>query len=123
MPGYALLSSFSERTGRDRRALTRHSYAQEAPYQLGDELGIARLFDLSAGGVGMVLSHQVVPGMLVSLELPDPANECWRLKLAEVVHVTPNSPDSWLVGSRFTRELSNDVLEGLLQCSPAGNGQ
>ncbi len=105
----------------ERRRPTRHHYLLEAPYRLGEEVGTALLHDLSTDGAGMVLPHQVVPGMMVGLELHDPARHCWRLKLAEVVHVTRRSPDEWVVGSRFTRELSREELEGMLQGTPAGN--
>jgi hypothetical protein len=62
----------------------------------------------------MLLPHEVLPGMLVSVELLDRPRQCWRLKLVQVVHATPRTPNLWLVGSVFAKQLSDEELHRLL---------
>jgi hypothetical protein len=111
----ALPSSTRKLRLSERRTRDRFPCLRETPYRLGDEFGTAILLDLSTTGAGLLLPRQVVPGMLVSVELLDELRACWRLKLLQVVHVTPSSPDSWLVGSLFTRQLSAEELQRLLR--------
>jgi hypothetical protein len=62
--------------------------------------GIARIIDLSARGVGLVLSTRIEPGVHVSVELLVLGN----LRLAsrgEVVHVTAEEGGRCRVGVRF----------------------
>jgi len=101
-------------TGPERRTKERHTCQREAPFRYGDAFGTAKLCDLSAGGVGMVTPRQLLPGTLVTVELHDRPRNSWRLKLLEVVHATPHTSDTWLVGTRFTRDLTGDELQGLL---------
>lgn len=98
----------------DRRGEARHPCLREVPYRLGDACGTAVVRDLSTTGAGMVLAHQVLPGMMVSVELLDQPRQCWRLKLLQVVHATRTGADTWLVGSLFTKQLTEEELQGLI---------
>ncbi len=100
--------------GANRRAQVRHPYAREVPFRYGEQYGTATLQDISASGVGLVLPRQLLPGMMVTVELHDKTYNSWRMKLVRVIHVTPRGAHQWLIGSRFTRELSAAELEGLL---------
>ncbi|MBY0523075.1 MAG: PilZ domain-containing protein [Gemmataceae bacterium] len=103
-------------TAADRRAVVRHPCNGEAPFRAGDRCGTARLRDLSAGGIGMVLPHRVAPGGIVTVELRDRVHHSLRLKLVQVVHVAPHTDDSWLIGSAFTKPLSEEELHAVLPC-------
>jgi hypothetical protein len=98
----------------DRRGGVRYPCLQEVPYRLGDACGTAVVRDLSTTGAGLFLSHEVLPGMMVCVELLDQPRQCWRLKLLQVVHATPSSGDTWLVGSLFTKQLTEEELQGLI---------
>lgn len=100
--------------GAERRVQVRHAYACDAPYRSNDHFGTARICDLSAGGIGMLLARQLMPGRLVTVELPDPARNSWRLKTLRVVHAAPKSAGQWLVGSMFTKALTTDELAAIL---------
>lgn len=100
--------------GPERRTQARHVCDIEAPYRLGDSFGTARLRDLSAGGVGLLLPRHVVPGGLLTVELRDRTHNSWRLKLLRVVHAAPQGPGCWKVGSAFTRRLTDAELAALL---------
>ena len=100
--------------GAERRTQVRHACACDASYRSGDHFGTARICDLSAGGVGMLLPRQVTPGGLLTVELRDRVRNSWRLKTLRVVHAAPRSPGMWLVGSAFTKVLTTEELAAIL---------
>jgi hypothetical protein len=70
----------------------------------------ARVFNISAAGVGLVLGRRVEPGTLLALDLPNPASGCARTLMARIIHATPGPGGTWLVGGSFLRRLDADVL-------------
>jgi len=100
--------------GADRRALVRHPCECEVPFRSGDRCGTARVRDLSAGGIGMVLPHKVAPGGLLTVELRDNQRQSWRMKLVQVVHATPERDERWLIGTAFTKQLTHEELHAVL---------
>jgi hypothetical protein len=73
----------------------------------------ARVMNISAAGIGLMLDRPVENGTLLNLDLRSPTTHSTRTILACVVHVT-SRPGEWNVGCNFIRELSDADLEALL---------
>jgi hypothetical protein len=73
-----------------------------------DERWLATVRDISAGGVGLLLSRRFEPGVLLAVELPE--GESARSVLARVAHATARGRGEWLVGCRFLSPLDEDEL-------------
>lgn len=69
---------------------------------LEGQLCRATPYDLSAGGVGVVVPHRLEPGTLVGVELKDRRGSVW-VKRLRVTHATPQAGGCWLVGGRFLK--------------------
>jgi hypothetical protein len=83
----------------------------------------ARVRDISAGGVGLVLPRRFEPGAGLIIEIPATAStEADRL-LARVVHATALSRGGWLLGCLFPSPLGEDRLRHLLHLANAQNGE
>jgi hypothetical protein len=67
--------------------------------------------DLSAGGMGLVLSRRFERGAVLVAELPGAGG---ATVLARVVQVTPFSGGRWLLGCAFCSRLSEDRVRSLL---------
>ncbi len=74
----------------------------------------ARVCNISAGGLCLVLARRFEPGTMLEIELTTPGEYPPKL-LAQVVHVHSDERGSWAVGCRFVSELSPEALEELLQ--------
>jgi hypothetical protein len=70
--------------------------------------------DLSAGGVGLVLSRPLEPDTPIELELAGPHQVCCLRVDARVVRVTPQRNGDWIVGCEFRRRLTDEELDTLL---------
>jgi hypothetical protein len=73
----------------------------------------ARVANISASGIGLVVDHAVGPGTLLSLDLESPTSGGRRTILACVVQVTTRSGKEWALGCNFIRELSEADLKAL----------
>jgi c-di-GMP-binding flagellar brake protein YcgR len=110
--------------GEERRGYVRYHY-RSAPalrYQVraSFEAGWAVLRDISAGGVGLLLSERLAPGSVVLIRLGDSLPEGAQTRLARVVHATARRSGAWLVGCEFTPPLSEEELAAIrLQLGPS----
>jgi hypothetical protein len=97
----------------ERRRSIRYACDEGALCHLGRALprGSRRawLVDVSAGGVGLLLTEEVRPGTRLALEF---APVFWVLRAA-VVHCTGLDGGKWLVGCRFDYPLDDDDLQAL----------
>lgn len=109
-----LPSALAPKDGSERRTVVRHPCSYAAPFRAGDQFGTALVRDLSAGGVGMLVPQQLAPGGLLTVELLDKGRQSWHLKLVHVVHATARAEDLWLIGTAFTRPLTDDELCAIL---------
>jgi hypothetical protein len=78
----------------------------------------ARVKDISAGGVGLLLRHRFRPGTILAVELHGASGGCVRVLAVRVVHATPRTVDSescWLMGCMFVEPLSDNELQTLLR--------
>jgi hypothetical protein len=71
---------------------------------------LARVRDISAHGIGLVLPHPVEPGALLTGDLESPTRNLVRTILARVVHVTSHERGEWIVGCALVSELSDADL-------------
>jgi hypothetical protein len=100
------------------RMRTRFSCDLTASYRkAGDAEGEshpAELLNISAQGIGLVV--QPTPaGSLINIDLHDVAGKLVRTMLACVVHTTQRASGDCVVGCTFVRELTEFVLQVLLQ--------
>jgi len=75
---------------------------------------IARVLNMSAGGVGLVFPSRIEAGTLLDLELIGKADQPGLAILASVVFVSPRSDANWLLGCNFIRELTAAELNALI---------
>ncbi len=74
----------------------------------------AKVLNLSASGVGLVVPAPVENGSLLSVELQPADGEFTRTMLACVVHQTAQAEGEWALGCNFIRSLSEEDLKALL---------
>jgi hypothetical protein len=75
-----------------------------------------KLHDISAGGVGVVLSRRFEPGAVLSIELSDRGGNPFTL-LGRVVHVRLRREGRYLLGCAFVSQLSAEEVETLRNLS------
>jgi hypothetical protein len=63
--------------------------------------------DVSASGIGLLMSQRLPVGALVLIELDGLAQGTPGLHPAWVVHATRRDDDTWLVGCRFVHRLGD----------------
>jgi hypothetical protein len=73
----------------------------------------AKVLDLSASGIGLLVNQPIEAGTLLSLELQGEAKESARVILGCVVRVDIPAPGEWVLGCNFIRELSDQEMQGL----------
>lgn len=107
-------------TGIERRVWIRYGSELEAvcraPTVRRESGWVARVKDVSRGGLGLVSRHRFRPGTPLLIELRDQAGDM-RLLAAHVVHAKPTDDDgqpAWLLGCSFGLMLSEKELQALL---------
>lgn len=104
----------------DRRAWVRYPSpcdptCQAAPQRSG-VYWPARIENLSAGGLALLVYHRVEEGMLLSITV-QPSAGCSRTLLVRVVRfsvLTAHPGLRWLAGCEFVEPLSDEMLGALL---------
>ncbi len=102
----------------ERRAWVRYDCNQDAscqpvPQKKTDECWRARILDVAAAGIRLLLPCRIEPGTTLVVELPTPQHLFTKRQL-RVVRVTAERKGRWSVGCAFDRNLSDDELNGLL---------
>jgi hypothetical protein len=70
----------------------------------------ALLHDISAGGLGLLVSSAIELGTVLIVQMRSPQQET-RSILVRAVHATPHENGNWLVGCRFRPSLTNAELD------------
>ncbi len=73
----------------------------------------ARVQNISASGISMLISRRFERGTLLSLELEATPDSPSRTLLVRVVRVKPHSKRKWLVACRFVTKLAEDEAKAL----------
>ncbi|MBY0525268.1 MAG: PilZ domain-containing protein [Gemmataceae bacterium] len=81
---------------------------------VGNDLCSAPVRDISVGGIGIVFDRRVDLGTLVAIEVLNKRQNFWHLKLLRVVHVTPQGAESWIIGSAFLKQFTDDEFQELI---------
>ncbi|HEX5269259.1 MAG TPA: PilZ domain-containing protein [Gemmataceae bacterium] len=104
---------------RERRASVRHATMMEASYHpiavaaFGPSCP-ARIWDVSLGGMALVVPHCYEPGEVLSV-VPEVLPESLSPALeARVLDVTPHGEGQWMARCQFLTPLSEDELNALL---------
>jgi hypothetical protein len=79
----------------------------------GDLRWPTKVRDISATGIGLLVSRRFEPGTILVVEMQGDPPVGERLLLARVVHTT-SAGGEWLVGCEFINPLSDDELEAFL---------
>jgi PilZ domain-containing protein len=74
----------------------------------------ARVLNVSATGIGLLIPQLIDTGALLSVELQPMSKNETRTILACVVHVNPQASGDFALGCNFIRELTEDDLHALL---------
>jgi hypothetical protein len=74
----------------------------------------ARVHNLSASGVGLLVSQHLEPGTLLMLELRNTRQRLTLVLVARVIHSTPQPDGSWLGGCVFAEKIDGADLQALM---------
>ena len=103
----------------ERRASVRHASTMEASYHpiavpaFGPSCP-ARIWDVSLGGMALVVPHSYDPGEVLSV-VPEVLPESLSPALeARVLNLTPHGDGLWMAHCEFLTPLTEDELDALL---------
>ena len=103
--------------GQERRAAVRFSCRRDTachPVPEGEQLCTARVVDISATGIGLLIDRPIEPETILAIDLQiDDLTLSYTL-LVEVRHSRAHKDGDYLVGCVFGRELSEYELKALL---------
>ncbi len=74
----------------------------------------AKVCNISADGVGLLLRRPFEPGTLLTLTLQSADASVERTMLVRVLHLKSRSRNEWLAGCAFVSELSDSELQALV---------
>jgi hypothetical protein len=98
----------------ERRAAARTPFEAEAVFYVGTEIWKAPCQNICPHGLGILLDRPPDPKTPIVVELRNRVENYWHRKHLRVVHATPRGDNTWIVGSMFVQELSDDELRALL---------
>ena len=75
---------------------------------------LAKVRDISAKGIGLVVKHPLYCGASLAIELRCTKGCFVRTLLARVIHVTSQEDGKWIVGCEFIEALGYDELKVLV---------
>jgi c-di-GMP-binding flagellar brake protein YcgR len=105
----------SNRSPEDRRAFQRYAADLEVSCRplgaLRADSWPARLKDISAGGIGLVVERRFEPGTMLAVDLVSTGSGSPRTLLSRVRHVTAQPEGEWLLGVALLREMSEEELK------------
>jgi c-di-GMP-binding flagellar brake protein YcgR len=104
--------------GPDQRTWQRFTTSLKASYQIitvaEPRPCPAQVLNVSATGIGLVVTQPVQVGTVLSLELHGNNDAARRTMLACVVHATERGTGEWALGCNFIRSLSEEDLHSLV---------
>jgi hypothetical protein len=80
----------------------------------------ARVKDVSADGISLVVRYRFLPGTVLVIDLDGAPDQFGRPLLGRVVHATPQGDGRWVLGCALRRQLSADQLQA---CRAAPDGE
>jgi hypothetical protein len=107
------MEDFEERRAAERFPISDHVECTFASPVLED-FGKLRVKNISNSGIGFVVTEPVAPGMLLVVKLENHAKKFSKTILVRVVHVTPQTSGSQLVGGTLDTPLTYEELCALV---------
>ena len=102
----------------DQRTWVRYPCDVQATYQIVSapepEPRPAKVLNISASGVRLLVRQPLEAGTLLSVALTSPSGSSGKMMLSCVVHVSPEGDGEWGLGCNFITELSEADLLALL---------
>jgi hypothetical protein len=75
-----------------------------------EDFGPVKIKNVSLTGVGLISPQVLDPGIMLAIKLVNPAKNFSKTALVRVVHVTPMSEGTFLVGGNLDTPLTYDEL-------------
>jgi hypothetical protein len=72
------------------------------------------VFNLSQRGIGVIVGQPIEPGTILAVQFRTMQADLACIHTVQVRHTTCKSDGRWLLGCRFERPLTPELLEGLL---------
>jgi hypothetical protein len=118
-PGPAAPALQADRRGAERYPCDLQPFWRVAGGGAAGEGPPARVRDVSATGIGLLVGQPLKPGAVLVLTLQARDEQLSRPLPVRVMHATPQAGGGWLVGCQFVRRLSAGDLQALLDEGPA----
>jgi c-di-GMP-binding flagellar brake protein YcgR len=103
----------------ERRLWVRYPAELQTNVQLAAEAETAQptrfsvsVRDISLGGANLLADRAFETGQMLGIELPQAGKDESHTVLACIVRVVPEGPGQWALGCVFSRELTDEDLEG-----------
>jgi hypothetical protein len=108
-------------SGAERRAWVRYPCQLDIVYWKStgssEACRSAKVLDISAGGMCMLLNRPFEAGTVLTLQLENAERKCTRTLLVHVVHVRPHSQSEWVVGCAFDSKVTEEDARALADWS------
>ena len=101
----------------EQRGSGRHRARLRASYRLlaaGKNSWSAKVRDLSATGLALVLDHRFEVGLVLVIEFETSVPGLPTVLLARITHATATGEGRWVVGCEFAKRLSDPQLQMLI---------
>lgn len=100
------------RTSRRHTCLATHNRLMAA---IGDDFVLARIRNISASGISLILSRPVEAGTVLSVDLIDTkTNKFSRTLQVKVIYAVEHPTGDWIMGGNFSSRLSDEELRQFL---------
>jgi hypothetical protein len=103
---------------RERRRAYRYQCGLESSYDLVAQLeadrSLARVRNISASGISLVLVRRVEPDAVLNVELYNKGRRFYAQVPLRILYVLEHPEGDFLAGGAFVRELTHQEIQGLL---------
>ena len=79
-----------------------------------EDIGGARIKDVSNSGIGLIVNHKLEPGMLLAINIANATRSYSKTMLVRVMHVLPQAGNTYLIGGTFQTLLTYDELKTMV---------
>jgi hypothetical protein len=114
----SLLEKMATTVEEDRRATPRYPVNTDTscPFlmPLGEDVGPAKIRDISTEGIGLLCSRPIPPGTLLVIGLKNAARNFSRTQVMQVAHTTQGVGGMYIIGGVFLSPLTYEELRTFL---------
>jgi hypothetical protein len=109
----------SKPAGKDRRGGTRHpslDTSARVVAAVGDDFCLAKIRNISPGGVSLVVSREFAAGAILTIDLIETkTNRFSRTMQVEVRYATEHPNGDWILGCMFLEALTDEEVQTFLK--------